>query len=124
MPESQDEPQFMIDGSRVLHFAFLDASRGPYSAVVNGMPVDSNIVTRLVISEDLVEEGVFLLHCNRDWETVAASRFADADEAQRSADSAYESATPRWQAYRDLTDDEQRQVQTTRAFLRELASGG
>ncbi len=124
MSEAEDAPQFMIDGARVVRFAFLDASRGPYSAMVNGMPVDSSIVSRLVIAEDLVEEGVFLLHCNTDWDTVAASRFGNAGEAQRSADSAYESATPRWVDYRDLTDEEKRQVETTRTFLRELASGG
>ncbi|HLX23198.1 MAG TPA: hypothetical protein VKR38_07635 [Usitatibacter sp.] len=124
MIEAEDPPQFMIDGARVLRFAFLDASRGPYSTVVNGMPVDGSIVTRLVIAEDLVEDGVYLLHCNRDWDTVAASHFGDAGDAQRSADSAYESATPRWVEYRDLTDEEKRQVETTRAFLKELASGG
>jgi len=118
------EPDFMLDGARVLRFAYLEESRGPYRTVVDGMPVDASIVSRLVIVEDPVEEGVYLLHCNADWETVAASRFADADGAQRSADAAYESASPRWQPYRALTEDEERQVQTTRQFLRELASGG
>ncbi|HUL57264.1 MAG TPA: hypothetical protein VLT60_09705 [Usitatibacter sp.] len=118
------EPEFMLDGARVLLFALLDASRGPYSTVVNGMPLDASIVTRLVIAEDLVEGGVFLLHCNSDWETVAASRFPDAGAAQEASLSAYESAAPQWRAYRDLTEEELRQVETTRAFLRELAAGG
>jgi len=119
-----DEPEFMLDGARVLRFALLDAARGPFSTVVNGLALDSSIVTRLVIAEDLVEGGVHLLHCNSDWETVAANHFASADEAQAAAISAYESASPRWRAYRDLTEEELRQVETTRAFLRELAAGG
>ena len=83
MSDPKVEPEFMLDGARVVHFAFLDASRGPYHTVVNGMPVDSSIVTRLVIAEDLVEGGVHLLHCNSDWETVAASRYDDAGEAKK-----------------------------------------
>jgi hypothetical protein len=124
MTDARDEPEFMLDGARVVSFAHLDASRGPYRTVVNGVAVDSSIVTRLVIAEDLVEGGVHLLHCNSDWETVAASRYVDTDAAQGAGNTAYGAALPRWQAYRDLTEDEQRQVQTTRAFLREIASEG
>ena len=123
MNDPKGEPEFMLDGARVVRFAHLDASRGPYHTVVNGLPVDSSIVTRLAIAEDLVEGGVHLLHCNSDWETVAASRYGDAGEAQEAADAAYDSAAPRWQEYRELTDEELRQVETTRAFLREIASG-
>ena len=124
MNESTAEPEFMIDGARVLRFALLDASRGPYRTVVDGMPVDSSIVSRLVITEDLVHEGAFLLHCNANWDTVAANRFSDADEAQRAGDQAYEGAAPRWTKYRDLTEEEERQVKTTREFLREIADPG
>ena len=117
-------PEFMLDGTLVLLYAFLDTSRGPFQTVVNGIAVDSSVVTRLVITEDLVEGGVHLLHCNADWETVAASAFKNAEAARQSADSTYEGAAPQWHAYRALTEDEKRQVETTRAFLRELASEG
>lgn len=114
------EPEFLLDGARVLRYSMLEA-QGGYRAVVEGIPVDDRSVSRLVIAEDLVEAGVYLLHCNSDWETVAASRFADADAAERGAAAAYSGVTPRWTAYRALTEEEERQVRTTREFLREIA---
>ena len=115
------EPEFILDGARVLRYSVLEAGRAGYSAMVEGVAVDASSVSRLVIAEDLVEAGVFLLLCNADWETVAASRYPDVDAAERGAAQAYSGITPRWTAYRALTPEEEQQVRTTREFLREIA---
>ena len=121
MPE---EPPLLLDGTRVVRYAGIDAA-SPAAAmagvVAAGVPIDLRIVTRLAITEDLVNPGVFLLHCNDDWETVAAENYADADAAQASADDAYRAVVLTWRSFRPLTAGEHAEVETTRAFLREIA---
>ena len=121
MPE---EPPLLLDGTRVVRYAGIEAAN-PAAAmagvVAAGVPIDLRIVTRLAITEDLVNPGVFLLHCNDDWETVAAENYADADAAQASADDAYRAVVLTWRSFRPLTASEHAEVETTRAFLREIA---
>jgi hypothetical protein len=119
------EPPFLLDGTRVLRYASIDTSTPPAQmagVVAGGVPIDLSIVTRLAITEDLVNPGVFLLHCNDDWETVAAENYSDADAAQGTASEAYRAVPLTWCSYRPLTGSEQAEVETTRAFLREIAT--
>ena len=75
MKATIDEPPLLLDGTRVVRYASIDASvpeAAMAGVVAGGVPIDLRIVTRLAITEDLVNPGVFLLHCNDDWETIAA----------------------------------------------------
>lgn len=119
------EPPLLLDGSRVLEFAILDLKSVParrMSVVAEGLPMDLGTVTRLVIAEDLVQGGVFLLHCNDDWETFAAGHYHDAEAARRSVQAAYADIGATWTPYRELSAAEAAEVETTRAFLREIAA--
>lgn len=125
MTARETEPPFMIDGHQVVRYAFIDTSAPPpahFSVVAGGVPVDLDTVSRLVAAEDLVKGHVYLLHCNADWDTVAAEIFVDAETAQRSAQERYAAVKPTWHRYRTLTDPEMKQVETTREFLREIAA--
>jgi hypothetical protein len=119
------EPPFLLDGTHVVRYAILDTSAPPpphFSVVASGIPVELDVVCRLVVAEDLVKGGVYLMHCDADWMTVAAESFADADAAQRSAEERYAGVRMRWSPYRELSDTERREVESTRNFLRELAA--
>ena len=118
------EPPLLLDGARVVRFAIIDNTRpGLRSGVVaGGVPVDFDVVSRIVMAEDLVDGSVLLMHCNAEWSTVAAERLPDLQSAQRTADAAYAGVAMGWTAFRDLTPEEEREVQITRTFLRELAN--
>lgn len=120
-----EEPPLMLDGARVLEYAVLDqpsTAKRPLAFVVGGVSLDTNTVSRLVIAENLVEQGVFLLHCNGEWSTVAAGSYADAAAAREAAAQGYGGLALSWTAFRDLSPEERREVETTRAFLREIAA--
>jgi hypothetical protein len=119
-----EEPPMMLDGARVIEYAALEqgpSRSGHASVVVEGISLDLETVRGLVIAEDLVRGGVFLIHCNRDWETVAVGHHADLQAARASADYAYSAIAPRWTPYRELSAEERAEVESTRAFLREIS---
>lgn len=119
-----EEPPLMLDGARILEYAEIDrtvAPAGRISVSVGGAPVDMNSVAGVAIAEDLVEGGVYLLHCNERWETLAAGHYAGLDAARTSADEAYAGLTMRWKQYHELSPEESAEVEATRKFLRELA---
>lgn len=119
-----EEPPFLIDGTRVLEFAILDyatLAATQASVVVSGVALDFNTLRGVAICENLVKDGVFAVHCNERWETVAADRYPQLDAARSGVDAVYGMALP-WQPYRDLSPQERSQLETTRAFLKELAA--
>jgi hypothetical protein len=125
MTDRNDTPPFLLDGTHVLRYAVIDTSVPPpahFHVVAGGTPVNLDTVRGLIVAEDLVNGGVYLLHCNGDWATVAAETFADADEAQHSAQSRYAEVTMAWHRYRALSESERREVDVTREFLREIAA--
>jgi hypothetical protein len=125
MTDRIEEPPFLLDGTHVVRYAVIDTSVPPppyFSVVASGTPVGLDTVRGLIVAEDLVNAGVYLLHCNDDWATVAAESFTDADEAQRSADSRYAGVKMAWHRYRALSESERREVEVTREFLREIAA--
>jgi len=122
------EPPFMIDGARVIEFAQLGGTldpaaerSGPLSSVFGGVPVHLHDIEGVAIAQDLVEDGVFLVLCNDEWVTITAARFGDAQGARASAEEALPMIRGRWREYRELTPEEGKELETTRAFLRELA---
>lgn len=118
-----EEPPFLIDGTRVLEYAEVDAAAlagKRVSVVVSGVALGDTLRC-VAIAEDLVKDGAFALHCNDRWETVAAERFLERDAARAAVERVYGMALP-WQPYRALTATEQSEVDTTRAFLREIAA--
>jgi len=124
MMRTLEEPPFVLDAARVLRYATLDPGpRGWRSAVVvNGVPMDAANLAGIAIAEALLDGTVFLLHCNDRWETVSATHLPDVEAAEREAATTYGDALPGWTEYRALTDEEQSEIQTTRAFLRDIAA--
>ena len=118
------EPDFLLDAARVLRHATLDARGGRFSTVVSGVPVDSETVKGLAIVETLLDGTIFLLHCNADWETVASGVHASAEAAQAAAGELYPPSAQAWTDYRPLTEEEEREITSTRAFLKDLEAGG
>jgi hypothetical protein len=122
-----EEPPFLLDGALVLRYALLDAGAHPgegAGVVVDGIALDLNTVRRVVIAQNLVDDAVFVMHCNDEWNTVAAATYVDAATAQASAAEAYAALAPKWVEFRELSEDEVRELTTTRAFLREIAAEG
>lgn len=117
-----NEPPLLLDGARVVEYALLDADppAGRKSVVAEGVPFTLDTVSRLVIAEDLVTGGVYLLHCSPEWETLVAGRYADVESARKSAQAVYTGIDVRWTPYRELTPAEAAEVETTRAFLKEI----
>ena len=117
----------MIDGARVLAFALLGGATDPSvgsnasAGVFGGVPVHLHDVEGIAIAQDLVEEGVFLVLCNDDWVTITGARFGDAEAARASAEEALPMVRGRWREFRELTPQERKELETTQAFLRELA---
>jgi hypothetical protein len=120
-----EEPPFLLDGARVLRYAFLDmaAHAGEGSGVViDGIALDLNTVRRVVVAQNLADDAVFVMHCNDEWHTVAAATYPDVATAEASAAAAYGALAPEWVKFRELSEEEAREVATTRAFLREIAA--
>ena len=114
----------MLDGARVLEYVPFDEGAGPTgraSTIVSGVAVDLFNIAGLAMTADLVHDRVYLLHCNKDWETVAADTYGDAAAARAAANAAYEGIAKGWRPFRPLTAQEETEVQTTRRFLRDLA---
>lgn len=114
-----DEPPILLDGARALEYAILDAAT---HGIVDGIAIGSEAVSRLVVAENLVEAGVFLIHCNDEWSTVIGESYADAESARIAAGEAYRGGRIEWVRFRDLTPEEAREVEITRAFLREITA--
>ncbi len=122
-----EEPPILLDGARVLEFATLDspANRARrFSTIAGGVPVALDSVSRLVIAQNLVEDAVFLMHCEPDWTSVVVQNFPDVETARKAANAAYAELDVPWTKLHELTPAEEREVATTRAFLREIAEGG
>ena len=117
-------PPFLLDGTRVIQYAVLEAPMRPQrtSLVVEGVSTDTDTVRAMALAENLVDGSFFLLHCNERWETVAAGHYADIASAERAAAFSYAGLPIAWRA-RALSAEEEREVATTRAFLRDIASG-
>jgi hypothetical protein len=122
------EPPFLLDGALVLRYAHLEpragTGEGSSGVVVDGIALDLDTVRRVAIARNLVDDAVFLLHCNDEWQTVAAGTYAEAHDALTSASAAYGVLLSRWFEFRELTEEEAREVATTRAFLKEIAAEG
>ena len=116
------EPPLVLDGARVVEYAPFDEklASGRGSAVVGGVAVDLQNVSGIVIVEDLARDVLFLLHCNRDWETIAAVGIADVSSGKAQAEVAFPGVAALFRPFRSLTAEEQAEIDSTRAFLREL----
>ena len=114
----------MLDGARVIEYAPFDEGAGPTgraSTIVAGVAVDLGNIAGVAMAQDLVRDRVYLLHCNKDWETVAADSYGDAEAARAAANAAYEGISGGWRPFRALTAEEEAEVRSTTRFLRELA---
>jgi len=118
------EPEFLLDAARVVRYATLEPREGGYSAVAGGVPVDQENVVGLAVVERLVDGKVFLLHCNREWDTVVATAHDHAADAEKSGRELYAQASQHWADFRNLTAEEERELRSTREFLRDLTAEG
>jgi hypothetical protein len=111
----------MLDGARVLRYAVLDGpgKEDGIATFCSGTPLDR--VCGLVVAQNLVEDGVYLMHCNDEWATLAASQFPDAESALRTFALENGEVEAAWREFRPLTAAERAEVETTREFLREIA---
>ena len=113
-------PPILLDGARVVRFALLDPGRRMATIVADGVPVDSETVSRIAMAEDLVDGTVIAMYCNAEWGSVAAERHPDLETARRAAETAYSGVAIAW-TERRASAEEEREVQVTRDFLREIA---
>ena len=117
------EPPHILDGARVVEYAPFDAQmKGGKraSAVMGGVAVDLLNVSGLALVEDLATGNRFLLLCDEDWATLSAEPCPDMASARSRGENVFPGAVRLWRPFRDLTDEERREVESTRAFLREL----
>src|SRR3954462_337137 len=109
-----EDPPILLGGARVLEYAFLDRvvkPGGDTSFVVDGVPVELDSVRALVIAEDLVEGGVYLMHCGEDWDMLAAGHHENTAAARESALFDFSGVTPQWNSFRELTEKELAEVE-------------
>lgn len=109
----------MLDGARVLEYAATASLPDHGHATVGGLAVDAACVA---IAENPVDGGVFLLFCNDDWNALGVASYPDAAAAKAAAESSCPGIASQWRAFRELSAGERAEIETTRAFLRELAS--
>ncbi len=121
-----EEPPILLDGALVLEYATLDpaVSLGERrSVVVEGVSMDTGTVRRLVIAENLADGAIFLVHCNDRWETLSAGPCGDRAAARKAAAASFSDLPFTWTPMRPLSPEEEREVRSTRAFLRHLVAG-
>jgi hypothetical protein len=109
-----DEPPFIIDGARVLAYAALGPGRG--TALADGIALEASAAA---VAENLSDGAIFLLYCNEEWQTLAAEAHAGKPAAQDAARAQIPAIE--WRDYRALSEAELAEIETTRAFLRDLA---
>ena len=122
---NMEPPPMLMDGARVIEYALFDPTVGPTGHVsvdVGGVPINLETVRGLVIAENMVEGGVFLLHCNEQWDSLAASCHRTSAAARESAEQGYAGVQTRWEPFRELTEQERAEVETVRNHLREMAA--
>jgi hypothetical protein len=119
-----DEPPFLLDGARIVQYACMPPQAGGGgSVVVNGVTLDPASVSRVAVVQMLLDETLFVLHCNERWETVAAEPYSELSVAEAAVENAYGAGMVTWLPYRALTEEESREIESTREFLRELVAG-
>jgi hypothetical protein len=118
------EPPFLLDASRVVAFAWIDPVMFPEGtvAVEGGVPLDLDVVRGVAITQALLDDQIYLLHCTSDWLTLAAGTYGNVEAARAAAESAYPGLASLWQAYRALTPAERSEIESTRAFLKDLSA--
>lgn len=116
------EPPHILDGARVVEYAPFDAQMkgSRASAVLGGVALDLLNVSGLAIVEDLARGDRYLLLCDDVWATLAAEPCGDVASARARGTAVFPGAERLWRPYRELTEAEAREVETTRTFLREL----
>jgi hypothetical protein len=123
--DTRGEPPFILDGALVVEYAPFDAemkSARRTSGVLGGVAVDLLNVFGLAIVEELAKGDRYLLLCDQDWATLAAEPCGDVATARTRGESVFPGAGRLWRPYRELTDEERREVNSTRAFLRDLVA--
>jgi hypothetical protein len=96
MPNETVPP--LIDCARVLFYAIVDDTfrhvpKGTLYA--GGRKIEA--VPRLAIVRNLVDDGIMLLHCGDEWESLAVSGVGDVDDLKRQANEHYPGLATKWQ---------------------------
>jgi hypothetical protein len=117
------EPPVLLNSARVVSFAET-GGRASYTGrtmvIVGDKPLDP--VPRLAICEDLVEGAFLIMHCDVEWNVLAAGFFPSLEAAKSSAKEAYSGISTKWLEYRKLTAREFFEVEELRRSLRILAA--
>jgi len=90
-------PPPLIDASRVLHYAIVDAEvRYTRSSVLYCGDVEVGPVPCLAISRNLVDDSIVLLHCDQEWNCLGASGSGGVEDVMNQANRLYEGLAAKW----------------------------
>lgn len=94
-----DDVPPLIDCTRVLHYAIVDASvrYTPNGRIFVG-DVELGAVPRLAIVRNLVDEGIMLLHCDEEWASLGSSGSGTVEAVMAHANRRYEGLEQKWRA--------------------------
>jgi hypothetical protein len=109
------EPPVVIDSSVVLFYAVVDASvsyTGRTFVIVDGNVIDP--APRLAITRNLYLGDFLVCRCDDDWNVLGVAAFESVEEAKVETEKAYAGITAKWQAYREVTEDELAEIEEIR----------
>jgi hypothetical protein len=113
--DAMAEPPVVIDSSVVLFYAVVDASIR-YTArgfvIVDGKVIDP--VPRLAITRNLYDGDILVCRCDDDWNVLGVAAYTSLEEAQVRTENVYTGITAKWQAYRELTEEELAEIEEIR----------
>jgi hypothetical protein len=91
-------PPHVINGSRLLFYSLMPRTvgySGKISILIGGKEVGR--VPRLAIADSLREKGIYLLHCDKNWDLISLDGlFKSVTDAKRRAELMYPGVTRSW----------------------------
>ncbi len=117
---SSIEPPAIIDSATVVLFAILDDTveyTGRGYTIVDGATIDP--VPCLVIARNLYDDDVLLFLCDRDWKVLGAGGYGTVESARERAERVYSGVQNHWRTFRELREDELKDVEVIRRFFRD-----
>ncbi len=93
----ENTPPPLISSSRVLFYAIVDSTvRFTPRNVLYVDGVELGAVPRLAVGKNLIDEDVFLLHCDAGWNSLGTSGSGDIDNVMAEANRRYDGLATKW----------------------------
>jgi hypothetical protein len=120
------EPPVLLDSTRVLVYAETGgaAAYTGRTMIFTGHKDDLrrlDPVPRLAICEDLATAGLLMFHCDSSWKVLAVETASSIEVAKQNAERGYVGITAKWIQYRQLTEEESKELAEEREVLRRLS---